>query len=163
MFYVMMYLAAIVLANMTVDMFGPWFLPVNSAIFIGLTLTARDRLHDMWGDNLRRNMAALIAAGALLSWALGAGQIAVASGLAFAAAETADAVGYHWLRGRYKLLQINGSNVPAAIVDTLVFLGVAFGMPYLWPVVLSDIVAKVGGGFVWSIVLNWREAAAVLR
>lgn len=46
MLYVIMYLVAIVLANLTVAAFGPRMVIVNAFLFIGLDLTARDRLHD---------------------------------------------------------------------------------------------------------------------
>ncbi len=41
---------------------------VNAFLFIGLDLTARDRLHDVWRSNyLVPKMIALIAAGSILS------------------------------------------------------------------------------------------------
>ena len=89
MIYVIMYLAAIVAANLTVAYFGPAISILNAFLFIGLDLTARDALHEQWnGRHLVRNMALLIASGSLLSWFLNhdAGQIALASFLAFVAA-----------------------------------------------------------------------------
>lgn len=153
-----LYLLAVVLANVTVAFFGPSVSIVNAFLFIGLNLTARDYLHDAWhGRNLTRNMFLLILAGAVLSFALGAGQIAIASFVAFAASEAVDAVTYHLLRDRAKLLQVNGSNVFSAAVDSLVFPALAFGFPLLWGIVAGQFVAKVGGGFLWSLLLvQWR-------
>lgn len=156
MIYVIMYLAAIVAANLTVAQFGPSVSILNAFLFIGLDLTARDALHEQWSRrNLVRNMTLLIASGSLLSWFLNrdAGQIALASFLAFAAAATVDAVVYHWLNGRSRWLKINGSNVPSAAVDSLVFPLVAFGWPPLVGIMAGQFLAKVLGGFVWSVVI----------
>lgn len=155
-FYVMLYLVAIVAANLTVAMFGPSVTIINAFLFIGLDLTARDKLHDAWhGRNLWLKMLVLIAAGSLISWFLNrdAGQIALASFLAFLAAGVVDALVYQVLRDRAFLFRVNGSNIPAAAVDSLVFPTVAFGA--LLPVIaIGQFVAKVAGGFVWSLLLN---------
>lgn len=162
MIYVALYLSAIILANLTVARFGPEVAVLNAFLFIGLDLTARDRLHDAWrGDYLLPKMAALIAAGSILSWLLNrdAGQIALASFVAFAAAATVDAVVYHLL-GRYpRWLRINGSNIPSAAVDSIVFPTLAFGA-FLAPIVIGQFMAKTLGGFVWSLVFHWLDKRA---
>lgn len=157
MIYVLMYLIAIVAANVTVALFGPSVSIVNAFMFIGLNLTARDKLHDLWNDNLKLNMALLIITGSVISFALGAGQIAIASGVAFAVAETVDTLVYHLLRGKYKLVQINGSNIFSAAVDSLIFPALAFGLPMLWLIVAGQFAAKVLGGAIWSVLLNTKQ------
>ena len=162
MIYVILYLVAIVLANLTVAAFGPSMTIVNAFLFIGLDLTARDHLHDAWrGDRLLPKMATLIAAGSILSWVLNrnAGQIALASFVAFAAAATVDAIVYHFLGNYPRWLRINGSNVPSALVDSLVFPTLAFGA-FLGPIVLGQFLAKTAGGFVWSLVFRWFDQRA---
>ncbi|MCL4868808.1 MAG: VUT family protein [Anaerolineae bacterium] len=163
MVYVILYLVAIVLANLTVAAFGPSMVIVNAFLFIGLDLTARDHLHDAWrGNKLLPKMTALIAAGSILSWLLNrdAGQIALASFIAFAAAATVDALVYHLL-GKYpRWLRINGSNVPSALVDSLVFPTLAFGT-FLPLIVLGQFIAKVLGGFAWSLVFRWADQHTV--
>lgn len=153
---VLIYLAAIVAANLTVAAFGPSVTIVNAFLFIGLDLTCRDALHDRWrGDQLALRMVGLIAAGGAISYVLnaGAGQIALASTVAFVAAATADALVYRALGDRAFLLRVNGSNVVSSAVDSLVFPTLAFGS--LLPViVLGQFAAKVAGGFAWSLVLN---------
>jgi hypothetical protein len=159
MLYVILFLTAIVLANLSVAAFGPGVAILNAFLFIGLDLTARDQLHEAWrGKRLLPKMALLIASGSILSWLLNrnAGQIALASFVAFAAAATVDALVYH-LMGRYpRWLRINGSNIPRALVDTLIFPTLAFGS-FLWPIVLGQFAAKTLGGFIWSLVFRWLD------
>lgn len=155
MIYVLMYLGAILAANLLVARFGPAVTVLNALLFIGLDLTARDRLHDAWcGRHLWLKMAALIATGAALSYFLNrdAGRIALASLIAFAAAGTVDAVAYHLLRGRPRWQRMNGSNIPSALADSIVFPSIAFGA-FLPIIVIGQFAAKVAGGAIWSLVL----------
>lgn len=165
MIYVIMYLVAIILANLTVAAFGPNMVIVNAFLFIGLDLTARDRLHDTWRNNkLLPKMTALIAAGSVLSWILNrnAGQIALASFVAFAVAAIVDAFVYHSL-GKYpRWLRINGSNIPSAFVDSLIFPTLAFGS-FLWPIVLGQFAAKTFGGFLWSLLFGWLDQRSATK
>ena len=159
MVYVILYLVAIVIANLTVAAFGPSMVIVNAFLFIGLDLTARDHLHDAWrGNNLILKMGGLIVAGSALSWLLNrdVAQIAIASMIAFAVAAIVDAVIYHLLNKYPRWLRINGSNIPSALVDSLVFPTLAFGS-FLWALVLGQFLAKVFGGFVWSLVFRWFD------
>ena len=152
-------MVAIVAANLTVAMFGPKMTIVNASLFIGLDLTARDKLHDAWhGRHLWPKMAALIAAGSLLSFAVNrdAGQIALASFVAFGAAGIVDAIAYHLLGGYPRWMRINGSNVPAAAVDSIIFPTLAFG-GFLPLITLGQFAAKVAGGAVWSVILSRRD------
>ena len=157
--FVSLYLTAIVLANLTVAWFGPRVVIVNAFLFIGLDLTSRDYLHEAWHRRgLAWKMALLIGAGSLISWMLNkdAGQIALASFAAFSLAAIADTVSYHLLRDKVYMVKINGSNVVSAAVDSLVFPTLAFGVFMPW-IILGQFAAKVGGGFVWSMVLKrWR-------
>jgi uncharacterized PurR-regulated membrane protein YhhQ (DUF165 family) len=156
MIYIAMYLVAIIAANLTVARFGPSATVLNAFLFVGLDLVARDRLHDAWhGNGLAWKMAALIAVGSLLSWLLNqaAGQIALASFVAFAAAAVVDTAAYHLLRNRVWWQRVNGSNVLSAAVDSLVFPQLAFGA-FLPAIVLGQFAAKVLGGAVWSLVLG---------
>jgi queuosine precursor transporter len=90
-----------------------------------------------------------------------AGQIALASFIAFAAAASVDTLVYH-LMGKYpRWLRINGSNVPSAFTDSLLFPTLAFGA-FLWPIVLGQFAAKVLGGFVWSLLFRWWDRRQVV-
>lgn len=163
---IVLYLIAIVLANLSVARFGPSVTIINAFLFIGLDLTTRDALHDRWQHkHLARNMAALIATGSVLSWWLNrdAGQIALASFAAFGLAALSDTLVYTLLQERAYMMRINGSNVISAAVDSVTFPALAFGFPLLFGVMVGQFVAKVAGGFVWSVVINaatgeWRNA-----
>lgn len=154
---ILIYLAAIVAANLLVAAFGPTVVIVNALLFIGLDLTTRDALHEAWrGRWLVLKMAALIGAGSVLSYALNAsaGRVALASFAAFALSATADGLTYAALGRRAPLVRINGSNMIGAAVDSIVFPALAFGWPLLWAIMLGQFAAKVVGGAAWSIVLT---------
>jgi len=155
---VTLYLVAIVAANILVARYGPSVAIFNAFAFIGLDLTSRDRLHELWHRGLWWKMATLIASGSILSYVINrdAGPIALASFVAFAASASVDALCYYWLRKRIYYVKVNGSNVVSAAVDSLVFPALAFGLPLLWPIIIGQFVAKVAGGAIWSIVLRKR-------
>lgn len=157
---IVIYAAAMTLANLSIAHFGPWISPINAFVLIGLDLALRDWLHmrlKLW------QMGALIASTGLLTYALNAaaGQIAVASAVAFTAAAVVDWSVFLRLPGSW-LFRANGSNVAGAAVDSLIFPTLAFGalMPHI---VLLQFVAKVCGGAIWAALLArtvQREANA---
>jgi hypothetical protein len=158
---IVVYLIAIVAANLLVAEFGPSVTILNAFLFIGLDITTRDALHEHWRErSLWRNMALLIGAGSLLSYALNAsaGPIALASFVAFAAAGMADTLVYTALGRHARLVRVNGSNVVSAAADSAVFPALAFGLPLLWPIVLGQFAAKVVGGFIWSLILAQHQS-----
>ena len=158
------YLAAIVGANLIVTEFGPGASVITAFLLIGLVITTRDRLHEAWsGNGLRWKMAALIATGGLLSYLVNAdaGRIALASFVAFAVSETADAIVYHRLRDRGWYIKVNGSNVGSAALDSILFPTLAFGLFLPW-VILGQFVAKVFGGAIWSWILRPRSLVLLL-
>lgn len=156
-------LAAITLADILAARFGASVSVLNSLWLIGLVIVTRDRLHDLWeGHALALRLGLLIAAGGFLAWLVSivfatappgiARDIALGSMFAFAAAETVDAVTYHLLRERAWMVRSNGSNLPAAAVDSVVFAWIAFGDPL--GVGTAQLVAKVIGGLFWSWVIG---------
>lgn len=155
-FVVGLYLVAIVAANLSTAHFGPSASVVNAFLFIGLNLTARDVLHDLWSRHRALRMGALIAAGGAISYAVNAdaARIALASCAAFTAAEVVDYVVYTMRRHRPWLERANESNLASSAVDSLVFPAIAFGGPLLWAIVFGQFTAKVAGGFVWSLLLR---------
>jgi len=156
MIYIIMYLTAIVLANLSVAYFGVGATIINAFLFIGLDLTSRDKLHDAWkGNNLLIKMGLLIASGSLLSWVMNknAGMIAIASFVSFVIAGVIDTIVYHFLFNKSKMIKINGSNIFSALADSIVFPTIAFGV-FMPIVILGQFIAKLTGGFVWSLLLT---------
>lgn len=145
------YAIAMTLANLSIAAFGPWVSPINAFVLIGLDLALRDWLHmrlKLW------KMGSLIAATGLLTWALNpaAGQIAIASAVAFTAAALVDWSVFAKMSGTW-FTRANGSNVAGAAVDSLIFPTIAFGvlMPHI---VAMQFVAKIVGGAVWAWLMN---------
>ena len=154
-FAIAVYAITMTLANLSIATFGPWVSPINAFVLIGLDLALRDWLHvrlKLW------QMGALIASTGVLTFALNpaAGQIAVASAVAFTAAALVDWGTFARLRGSW-MLRANGSNVAGAAVDSLIFPTLAFGvlMPHI---VAMQFAAKIAGGAIWTWLLNRRLA-----
>lgn len=144
---IIVYTVAMTAANLLIAAFGPAISPVNAFVLIGLDLALRDWLHvrlKVW------QMAALIALTGVLTFVLNpaAGQIAVASAIAFTTAALVDWGTFAKLKGSW-LFRANGSNVVGAAVDSLIFPTIAFGalMPQI---VIAQFVAKVAGGAIWA-------------
>lgn len=155
---VVAYLTAIVAANLIVSQLGPSASVWTAFAFIGLNITARDRLHDRWrGNRLVYRMALLILTGSLLSWVLNrdVAMIAVASAFSFAVSEFADSAVYSRLMRHGWLRRVNGSNIASAAIDSVLFPLIAFG-GFLPMITLGQFAAKVLGGAVWSVALRRR-------
>lgn len=156
MIYSGIYIAALVVANLLVAWFGPWFSAINAFVLIGLDLSLRDKLHEQWqNDKLILKMGGLIAIASVISYLLNpaAGAIALASFVAFALAMIADTIAYYFLRKKSWMIRSNGSNVAGAAVDSIAFPTIAFGglMP---EIVALQFIAKLMGGGVWSYLLK---------
>ena len=156
MFSILIFLLAIVAANLSVAYFGPISTPFNAFVLIGLDLSLRDRIHEKWhGNHLGLKMFGLICAGAAITYLLnqGAGMICVGSVVAFAGSLIVDSVVYQKLMHKSKLFRMNGSNIPSAITDSILFPTIAFGVFMPWIIILQA-VAKIGGGALWAWVLT---------
>lgn len=154
MIYSLIFVLSIVLANLTVATFGPWFSPVNAFLLIGLDLSLRDKLHDQWDGNPLK-IGLLIVVSGLVSYLINpaTGMIGIASVSAFCLSMLADALVYEKLKNHKWIIKSNGSNIAGSVIDSLVFPTIAFG-GLLPQIVVLQIVAKIFGGFVWSLFLN---------
>lgn len=162
MLQILIYVGALVAANMTATAFGPMVTPLVGFALIGLDLTLRDELHDQWeGRRLWARMLGLITVAGLVSYLLNPASksIAIASVVAFSAAALIDTLVYMALHGCTRAQRVNGSNVAAAAVDSLLFPALAFGA-FLPVVSLTQFGAKVAGGALWLLILKNRRAAA---
>lgn len=154
MIYPVIYIAALVAANLLVAFIGPWFSVVNSFVLIGLDLTLRDKLHDKWDGNPLK-IGALIAVAGAISYLLNpaSGQIAIASVVAFCLSMAADSFVYQKLKNQPWEKRTTGSNLAGAAVDSVTFPTIAFGglMP---EIVAMQFASKVVGGFIWTKIIK---------
>ena len=134
------YIGVILLANYAITHWGnppafpggPYTVPVwpgidapSGVLFAGLAFTFRDLTQEWLG---RRAVILAIVAGAILSYAVTSNRdLAVASGVAFLFSELADFAVYQPLRERRWLLAVAASNVGGLIIDSVLFLQIAFG------------------------------------
>lgn len=122
------YVGTIVTANWAIRTFGAvsvgfGLLAPAGVYCAGLAFTLRDLLHEAFG---RRAAVIAIGVGALLSVSLG-GRLALASGIAFLLSELADLAVYEPMRRRGWLRAVFASNVVGLVVDSALFLWLAFG------------------------------------
>lgn len=149
---VFLYIACMVVANLSIAFFGPWVSPLNAFLLIGLDMVVRDRLHDQWlHENLIIKMFGLIAVAGIITYVLNpaAGVISVASTLAFVAAMSVNTLVYQIIHKKKWMVRSNVSNVGGSAADSVVFPTVAFGV-FMWEIVLLQFIAKVAGGLLWS-------------
>lgn len=128
MLWVGAYIATILAANWSIDTFG--MVPVGLGLsapagvyFAGLAFTFRDLTQERLG---RYWTLAAIVVGALLSAVLSPA-LAIASGVAFLLSELADFSVYTPLRRRRWLIAVVASNTVGFVVDSAIFLTLAFG------------------------------------
>jgi uncharacterized PurR-regulated membrane protein YhhQ (DUF165 family) len=110
---------------------GPCLVPVapgimapSGVVTIGVALVLRDIVQRCLG--LRFGLGA-IAAGTALSALVAPASLVIASGTAFALSELADCAVYTPLQRRRLLLAVVLSSVAGLVVDSIVFLSLAFG------------------------------------
>lgn len=149
---ILVYITAMVTANMLVWWFGPWSSPIIAFFLIGLDLTLRDVMHERFNF---WQLGGIILAGGIITWVTNpsAAHIALASATAFILAALADWVTYSWLRDHPWLVRSNGSNVVGAAVDSVTFPTIAFGA-FLPMIILLQFVVKVCGGALWSLAMR---------
>lgn len=156
---ILIYAAAMTLANLSIAHFGPWVSPINAFVLIGLDLALRDWLH----MRLRAvQMLALIGASGALTYALNpsAQHIVIASAAAFTLAALVDWQAFSRLSGSW-LRRSLGSNVAGAVVDTAAFSALAFvllspapkPMEVVMQIAALQLAAKVAGGSLWAALL----------
>lgn len=128
MIWLLVYIGTIVLANIALLLWG--LVPVGFGLvapagvfFAGFALTARDLTQEALG---RRGVLVAIGAGALLSAVLSPA-LALASGSAFLLSELADFAVYTPLARRSWIGAVALSNTVGAVVDSVLFLWLAFG------------------------------------
>lgn len=153
------YILTIFIANLAITTFG--VVPVGFGLmapagvyFAGLAFSLRDALQETLG---RRWVIVAIVIGALVSAGFSA-QLALASGLAFLFSELADFAVYTPLRNRSWLGAVVASNTIGVVVDSALFLWLAFGSLAFLP---GQIVGKLWmTALAVVLIVAWRRLAA---
>lgn len=153
------YILTIFAANLAITTFG--VVPVGFGLlapagvyFAGLAFSLRDALQETLG---RRWVIVAIIVGALVSAGLSA-QLALASGLAFLFSELADFAVYTPLRQRSWMGAVVASNTVGVVVDSALFLWLAFGSLAFLP---GQIVGKLWmTALAVVLIVAWRRLAA---
>lgn len=147
---------------------GPCLLPVwlgvmapSGVVIIGAALVLRDAIHSVLGW---RWALGLVVAGAALSATFAPGPLVVASGLAFLLSELADLTVYAPLRRRNLYAAVAASSFVGAVVDSGVFLWVAFGsLAYIEGQVIGKMWAVLAAfGFIYAQKKARRSGPKVL-
>lgn len=110
---------------------GPCLVPVgfgymapSGVLMIGIALVLRDLVHEVGGAWMS---ALAVMVGSLLSLTTSSPNIAIASAVAFGVAEAADLAVYTPLRRRKKWLAVLSSGAVGSVVDSILFVWIAFG------------------------------------
>lgn len=156
------YLATIPLANWFISNIGtqgfpggPHTIPVgfgyqapSGVLLIGLALLMRDYVQEQFGK--LRTIAA-IGIGIALSYFVNP-TVATASAVAFAVSELADFFIYSEVKRRSLIAAVMVSGVIGGILDSLLFLQIAFGSTQFWQgqVIGKTLMAVAGGFMIWA-------------
>lgn len=124
-----------------------------AALVVGFTFLARDYVHRAWGVGA---CLAAIAAGTALSVHFSPA-LALASGAAFAASELTDLTVLQKLRKKGWSRAVAASNVAGAIVDSLIFLWLAFHSLAFLP---GQLMAKLVTTLIWLAGRELRGSSA---
>lgn len=159
MFAFALFVAAVVGANLAVEAIG--IVPVGFGLmapaavyFVGLALVARDFVQERYGPV---GSLAAVAVGGVLSLAV-APSFALASTVAFLLSEVADLAVYTPLRRRGLTRAVLASNAVGAVVDSVVFLGLAFGsLAFLRGQVLGKVWATLAALAVLHVIAAVRR------
>lgn len=127
MIWAILYIATILAANAAIEHFGA--VPVGFGLlapagvyFAGLAFTFRDGVHERYGA---RGALVAIVVGTVLSIGVNPA-FALASGVAFGVSELADLLVYAPLRRQRPLLAVALSNTVGLMIDSVLFLWLAF-------------------------------------
>jgi uncharacterized PurR-regulated membrane protein YhhQ (DUF165 family) len=159
------FLACVPLANWMIEHVGlcipggPCLIPVglglmapSGVLVVGASFLLRDAVRETCGRSVARN---LVLGGAVLSYAVASAELALASGVTFLVAEGLDAWAFSRVRATGFLSAVLASSAVGLVVDSAIFLGLAFGsLEHLWGQILGKAWALLAGA---SCLLAWRE------
>lgn len=129
-----------------------WGLQAPSGVLlIGLMFAVRDSLHERVGI---KGTLLLIAAASAVSAVVAPPALAVASGLTMLVAEATDALVYQQLRTRGRLTAATVSNLASSLLDSALFLIVAFGAATAIDRTLALFIGKFEASLATLVVLS---------
>ena len=133
---------------------GPCMIPVgfgmtapSGVLMVGAALVLRDQVQEHLGT--KWSLGGILV-GAILSYLLADPFIAIASILAFGVSELVDFAAYTYVRKYGRALAVAASGSVGAILDSMVFLTIAFGS-----------LAYIEGQIVGKLVISLAAAAAI--
>ena len=124
------YIAMFVIANFLVLNFGKMGILIASSIFIPFDFVMRCYFQETWkGKDLVLRMGGLILIASVISYFMNyeVKDIAIASFFSFFSSQITAAIIYQLLKKRDYLIKVNGSDLFAIIVDSVIFQSIAFG------------------------------------
>jgi uncharacterized PurR-regulated membrane protein YhhQ (DUF165 family) len=114
---------------------APGLMAPSAVLVVGLAFVLRDMVQRRLGVGYA---ALAVILGALLSWLLAPPALVLASGVAFLLSEFADLAVYTPLQKRGLVLAVVASSVVGLVVDSILFLQLAFGsLDHLWGLVIG--------------------------
>jgi len=153
-------ITTVVVANWATSHFG--FIPVGfgqmataGTFAAGFALVARDALQDAVG---KRWMLVTLLLAAGLSYLVSDPHIATASAVAFLVSELLDFAVYTPIRHHSRLgdsrwaAAVIASGVVGAVVDTIVFIGIAFGAAAVLPAMAGQLIGKTYAAIVYLLI-----------
>lgn len=154
-FFITVYLAAFVAANLLVKHFGPYGLWFSSLFLIPFDFVCRCLFHESWkGFKLIRNLFLLTLAASLITILINSSalDIALASVCGFTAAQIFAGI-YYQLNIRAPLIiKVNGSDLVGIVADSVIFQHVAFG-GFDLKVMAGQMIIKFIGGLIWYFII----------
>lgn len=134
---------------------GPHTIPVgfgyqapSGVLAIGVALFMRDYIQEQFG---RRPALVAIVLGVGLSYLVNPA-VATASAVAFALGELSDFFVYTEIKKRSIIAAVTASGIVGGVIDSLVFLQIAFGSTQYWQgqVIGKTVMAVLAGCFIWA-------------
>lgn len=147
-------------------------LPISApagVVFIGVVLTLRDKIHDKYG---LWTVIKVVLAASVFAYLFGGvtggillQRISIASTIAFLFSELTDTGVYEQYIDSPWLSRVLRSNFASSIVDSILFISIAFGVN-AWELMLGQVVVKNLVGGLWALgytVVSTRQSGITIQ
>jgi hypothetical protein len=152
---IIIYMMAVILANLLVLWFGKYGLLLSSSLLIPFDFVMRCYFHERWkGFTLILNLGLLITTAALATYLVNRDTLHIALGSVsgFIVANIIAGLVYQSLINKPPLYKVNGSDLAAVAVDSVIFQAVAFG-EFDPLIMFGQTTIKFLGGLLWYWIL----------